>query len=315
MNKRRFFKVICLALLAIQCSSKPKKVTGQTPLPETEVRDVPYTARQPEEPPRHRVLIMPFLSKGTQKEQILEDSRRALVRELGATKRFVILDNRDLPKDLKTYMNAEGDFDLEAISKVAANMGIAAVIEGKVIDIRAKRLGDSVGMFRKVSAQVESEMRLRVAAARNGKEILNEMRSAVADTSTTQFMEDSFDEKSLTEDANLIRESVRKATVSSVANIVRAVEKLTWEGRIALISGERVFINAGRLSGLQIGDILKVTEDGEEVYDPETGRFIGTAPGRMKGTIELVSYFGKDGAIGIYHSGSGFKENDKVEIY
>ena len=46
-----------------------------------------------------------------------------------------------------------------------------------------------------------------------------------------------------------------------------------------------------------------------------SGGFIGKAPGRMKGTIEIVSYFGKDGAIGIIHSGSGFNENDLVEIY
>jgi hypothetical protein len=58
-----------------------------------------------------------------------------------------------------------------------------------------------------------------------------------------------------------------------------------------------------------------VSEEGQEIFDPETGGFIGKAPGRMKGTIEIVSYFGKDGAIGIIHSGSGFEENDIVEIY
>src|SRR5690606_25714789 len=99
---------------------------------------------------------------------------------------------------------------------------------------------------------------------------------------------------------------VRKAFVSSVPNVLRAVEKLSWEGRVAMVAGERIFVNAGRLSGLQIGDILKVTEEGEDVYDPETGRFIGTAPGRLKGTIEVVTYFGKDGAIAVIHSGSGF---------
>lgn len=69
------------------------------------------------------------------------------------------------------------------------------------------------------------------------------------------------------------------------------------------------------MSGLQVGDILKVTEEGHEVYDPETGAYIGNAPGRMKGTLEVISYFGKDGAISILHSGSGIKENDKVELY
>ena len=84
---------------------------------------------------------------------------------------------------------------------------------------------------------------------------------------------------------------------------------------MALIEGSRIFLNAGRISGLNMGDILKVTAKGEEIYDPESGDFIGTAPGRMKGTLEVVSYFGTDGAIAVVHSGSGFRENDSVELY
>jgi hypothetical protein len=113
----------------------------------------------------------------------------------------------------------------------------------------------------------------------------------------------------------LIRAAVRTAFQGAIPNIIRAVEKLSWEGRVAMVSGERIFVNAGRLTGLQVGDIMKITEEGDDVYDPETGRFIGTAPGRLKGTIEIVSYFGKDGAIGVIHSGSGFQENDRVELY
>ncbi|MDZ4084592.1 MAG: hypothetical protein U1E10_16745, partial [Bdellovibrionales bacterium] len=93
------------------------------------------------------------------------------------------------------------------------------------------------------------------------------------------------------------------------------VEKLSWEGRVALVKGERVYLNAGRLSGLQVGDILRISEEGEDVHDPETGNYIGRVPGRLKGTVEIVSYFGRDGAIAVLHSGSGFRENDLVELY
>ena len=94
-----------------------------------------------------------------------------------------------------------------------------------------------------------------------------------------------------------------------------AIDKLSWEGRVALVTGDRIYINAGRLSGIQMGDILKILEKGQEIFDPESGGFLGDSPGRMKGTIEIVSYFGKDGSIGVIHSGSGFKENDKAELY
>ena len=88
-----------------------------------------------------------------------------------------------------------------------------------------------------------------------------------------------------------------------------------WEGRIAALQGERIYINVGRISGVQVGDILKVVEDGNEIYDPELGYHVGKVQGRVKGTLEIVGFFGQDGAISVVHSGAGFKENDRIEIY
>ena len=51
----------------------------------------------------------------------------------------------------------------------------------------------------------------------------------------------------------------------------------------------------------------------EEVFDPETGGYIDNITGCMKGTIEVVSYFGKDSAVTVVHSDSGFQENDQQE--
>jgi hypothetical protein len=191
-------------------------------------------------------------------------------------------------------------------------MGVAAVIEGKILDVRARSAGDAVGFIRRSKALVETQTRLRAFAGKNGKEILNQIRSASEEASSTHYMEDG---GRASEDPELVKQSVRKAFMNGMPELVRAIEKLNWEGRVAMISGEKIYVNAGRLSGIQIGDVLKITEDGEDVYDPETGKFIGTAPGRMKGTVEVVSYFGKDGAISLIHSGSGFKENDRVELY
>jgi hypothetical protein len=88
-----------------------------------------------------------------------------------------------------------------------------------------------------------------------------------------------------------------------------------WEGRIASVQGERIFLNVGKISGLAAGDLLRVVDEGEEIYDTESGSFIGKSPGRLKGTLEVVSFFGQDGAIAVIHSGGGFRENDRVELY
>ncbi len=283
---------------------------------QTEVRDIPALARGQDEPPRHRVLVLPFLDERLDKSQAMTDvARQTVVRELLRTQQFVVVSNDDFPQDPKKFITEENDFDMMQVSKIASGMGVAAVIEGKVLSIRAKRIGDSMGVIRSLKAQISTQVRVRIYAGKNGKEILNEVRSADTEATTTRVGEKGDLTASLAEDPELVRAAVRKAFLSSVPNILKSVEKLSWEGRVAMVSGERVYVNAGRISGLQVGDILKVTEEGEDVYDPDTGRFIGMAPGRLKGTVEVVSYFGKDGAIAVIHSGSGFQENDRVELY
>ncbi len=257
---------------------------------------------------------MPFLDeKSNRPQRVVEEARRAATRELSRTGQFVLVSTEDFPQDPKKFISAEGEYSLSDLSRIAAGIGVAAVLEGKILDVKAQRMGDQVGVIRQLKAKVEAQVRLRLYAGKNGREIFNEVRSATIESATTRIGNQSAGY--LEDDPELIQQAVRKAVMGSIPTLVKAVEKLNWEGRIAMVSGERVFVNAGRLSGLQIGDILKITDEGDEVFDPETGRFIGKAPGRMKGTVEVVSYFGKDGAITVIHSGSGFKENDRVELY
>jgi hypothetical protein len=277
---------------------------------------VPMQARGLEAGLRQRILVLPFLEeKVGSNAKILEQARAAVVRGLLRSGQFVVIDENDFPEDPKKYLTPEGDYDLSSIAKKLMPMGISAVLEGKIMQIRARRAGDSVGIFRKVKAEVTSNVRLRMYSAGNAKELVNEMYKASVDSEATQVLKRGYSEAELVRNPSLVRSSVTKAFMRGLPSIGRNVQKLKWEGRVALLTGEKVYINAGRISGIQIGDILKVSEEGQEIFDPETGGFIGKAPGRMKGTIEIVSYFGKDGAIGIIHSGSGFEENDIVEIY
>lgn len=308
--------ILCLSLLVlVGCSAlsgQRSTSVGEKP----EIHDVSYAARGEDEAPRHRVLVLPFLDERTDASKSMTDvARQTVVRELLKTRQFVVVTAEDFPQDPKKFLTEENEYDLAQIAKLASAMGVAAVIEGKVMAIQAKRIGDSVGLIRSLKAQVSTQVRIRIYAGKNGKEILNEVRSADTEATTTRVGQRGEITSNLSEDPELVKTAIRKAFLSAVPNVTRAVEKLAWEGRVAMVTGERVFVNAGRISGLQLGDILKVTDEGDDVYDPETGRFIGTAPGRLKGTIEVVSYFGKDGAIAVVHSGSGFQENDRVELY
>ncbi len=87
----------------------------------------------------------------------------------------------------------------------------------------------------------------------------------------------------------------------------------TWEGRIAYIEGDKVYLNVGRLSGLKKGDILSVYAQGKEVINPVTGISLGYL-GEKKGKIKIISFFGENASVAKILSGKNFKINDIVRL-
>lgn len=309
MNQRLFLLCVSACLGLSGC------VTG-TPASNTNVavKDVPYTARTTGEP-RKRIMVLPFLdSNDSRTPDLLEQVRLALLRSLKQSDQFVLMSPSDLPKDVLQFKTADG-YNMSELAPMAQAVGAVALVEVKVVDVKARRIGDRVGLFRELKARVDGSLRFRIYSPKSNRELVNELKSATIESTTTRFAENSQSDRMLQDDPKLTEEVLIKAAQNMVPIIQATAKKLSWEGRIAMVSGDRIFLNAGRLSGLQVGDIMKVMDAGEEVFDPDTGDLIGKAPGRVKGTIELVSYFGKDGAIAIVHSGAGFKETDQVELY
>lgn len=298
---------VCFAI-NLGCSALRPVQTVST---EPQYRDLPV--ENSEDGVRHRILILPFLDENLNRSDVASTTaRETFLRELGLSRQYVIVSLSDFPQNPEEFIKDKQEYDLARVARIAAPLGVAAVIEGKLIELNAKKLGDTVGVFRKEKALVESNVRIRVVAGRTGREIFNQSASARREAFATQVGTRS---RVDAEDPQLVMESTRQAYLSLLPGVRSAIEKLNWEGRVAMVNGERIYINAGRLSGLQVGDVLKVTEEGNDVFDPETGRFIGMAPGRLKGTVEIISYFGKDGAVAVIHSGNGFKENDLVQLY
>ncbi len=95
------------------------------------------------------------------------------------------------------------------------------------------------------------------------------------------------------------------------ADAVRATE---WSCRVVEAQDGAVYLNAGRLTGLQPGDRLNVYGQGKELVDPITHRSLGYAPGKLKGMIEIRNLFGTDAAQASVVSGSGFHQGDIVKM-
>ncbi len=319
-SSTRIIFIVSLSLAQMSCltlrSQHQPVITGVTENQGPEIRDAALQARANDANPRKRIIILPFIDAtgGAHSDKLSKNAREALIRGLNKTDNFVVVANSDFPKDIAIYFK-NGEYNLEEMAKLGVNVGVAAIVEAKILEVKAKKIGDEVGLVREIRAQMNVSVQIKVIATKTGHIIVSEMRKADIEDSSTHYAERTFSDKELSEDPRLVQTAVIQAFSGTIPKIVSALDRLSWEGRVALVKGERIFLNAGRLSGIQVGDILKIEEEGEDVFDPETGALIGKIPGRIKGSVEVVSYFGKDGSISVLHSGSGFKENDLVELY
>jgi hypothetical protein len=97
-------------------------------------------------------------------------------------------------------------------------------------------------------------------------------------------------------------------------DLLKTVLSLDWHARIASIDKEKVYINAGRLSGLEKGGIIEVYSPGEEVIDPRTKMPMGRTKGGYKGELEVVELFGVDASWAKIKKGSNFSATDFVYL-
>jgi hypothetical protein len=93
-------------------------------------------------------------------------------------------------------------------------------------------------------------------------------------------------------------------TVSDLGrSLSRELENLIWFCRIAKVEGEEVYLNAGKLTGLKVGDILDVLGP-EKPGDRET----------VKGKIRVSTFFGIDASIGRLIQGNQPDTNDILKL-
>lgn len=209
---------------------------------------------------------------------------------------------------------AGGGVKLVQLSRKAKMAGINFVVFGRVQNARIREKTDEIGFVRETKSFSEAKVELRIFDVNSNKEIFTESQNGFADDRTFRFFNND-QEQRLSYRRELLRYAVKVAVRKTVPRILEISSKMDWVGRVARILGNKIYINAGRLSGINIGDILKVITEGSEIYDPETGALLGVSKGDIKGTVEVIDYFGPDGAICILHSGGSVLEGDFVQLY
>lgn len=237
-----------------------------------------------------------------------------LRRELTRTRQFIIepMGSKLFGSSKEIY--AGGGAKLVQMARKAKINGVNFVMFGRVIEARIREKSDEIGVVRQTKSYTESKVELRIFDVNSNKEIYTETIRGYADDSSFRFFATDRESK-LQYRRDLLRYVVKVAIRKSIPKIMDLAQKLEWVGRVARIVGNKIYLNAGRNSGINIGDILKVITEGVEIFDPETGALIGVSKGEVKGTIEIIDYVGPDASIAILHSGGSVNEGDFVQLY
>jgi hypothetical protein len=235
-------------------------------------------------------------------------------------KREFALGHKVLFPEEKTVSSVTKDFvdgdrvQVAQLVREGRRFGVSCVILGRIAKITFRQDREEVGILRQAESAVVVDIEMKVFDVVSGREVSSYKRSGSATASTrVAFDEDALANKEAR--AELSKEAIYNAVQKLIPDAVTSMEKMDWQGRIAKIMGNKVYINAGKASGILAGDILKVLSPGEEIIDPVTKAYLGRSEGFLKGTLEVSEFIGTDSAMATIHTGGNFQEGDVVRLY
>jgi hypothetical protein len=254
---------------------------------------------------KRKVAILDFENMTTYKdEKIGEAVAKKLSDKLEATQRVITVDKMVLTEALnRNGLKFESLMDSKVMKQAYRSLGIQAFALGTVTDVSLLSSKGSETSDEEVSFAT-AKVEIRLIDASTG----NLLRTFIGRSPIFGTKEAGEYSKS-----KAVLKAIDFGLEDILEGFVRQLDFLDWTSTIARIEGENFYINAGKLSGLRVGDSLEVFEPGKEVIHPGTNLSMGWTTGRLKGIVRVTDLFGVDAAIGKPVQGQGFDANDVVK--
>jgi len=254
---------------------------------------------------KRKVAILTFENNTSYKEEkIGEAVAKKLSDKLEATQRVVTLDKTVVSEMLnREGFKFENLSDPPVIKRAHQSLGIQGFTLGTVTDVsllssKASETSDEEVTF--ATAKVE----IRLIDGSTGNLLKTFIgRSPIFGTKETGEYSR----------GKAVLKAIDLGLDDILEGFLRQLDLLDWATSIARVEGENVYLNAGKLSGIQIGDTLEVFEPGKEILHPTTNLSLGWTTGKLKGAVKVTDLFGVDAAVGKVVQGAGFNSNDVVK--
>jgi hypothetical protein len=264
--------------------------------------------------PKKKVLVLGFWNDTpVGDDSIGMFAAEELKRELYLSKKILFPEDKSATAVTKDFVDGDRVQTAQLVRE-GKRVGVNTIIIGRISKIIFRQNREEVGILREAQSAVAVDIEMKVFDAVSGREVHAAKRSGVSfNTAHIVFDEDQLATKAAR--SEIAKEAVADAVKKLIPEAFLSMEKMDWQGRIAKLIGNKVYINAGRASGLLAGDILKVLSPGEEIVDPITKSYLGRSEGMLKGTLEVTEFIGQDSAMTLIHTGGNFQEGDVVRLY
>jgi len=240
---------------------------------------------------KKRLMVAPFRDlAGSSQDGLSGIFMRRLESKIETTSDQIILFDADIMVQRlgKKKLDTES-FDSPEIARLASQLyNIHAIMIGTIDHVFVSSTESPV-MGRSKTAYAIAEMSARLIDTTSGTVLrLWEKRNPIFDS---QGKGEFSDEKARLKAFDLIASEL-------AMDVIEELNGIDWYTTIADVDGDRVYISAGKLSGVRVGDIFSV--------------YSATIPSDPKGEIRVATLFGLDASVADITKGKGFRANDLV---
>lgn len=265
--------------------------------------------------PKLRVGVVNFQNKTPSKVLgIGEAAADILGTILQKTGRFIVIPQQDIESIMQQqHMGATGAINPDTAAKMGNILGLNAIVTGAVTAYSEAEEGKDLLVYKTKTQIARVTVDYRIVDTTTGVQLMADSGAGIYEKSAGKVLgmggKTSYD-------PDLRDGALRDALTKAMVNMMKSLESSPWKGKIMKVAGDKIYINAGRKTGLKVGDKLDVYRVGEDLIDPDTKIKLGTTEDKIGQVLVLQNDIGDKGDVSVARtsSGAGFKQGDIVKF-